>query len=134
MFITVVRHTGGFGRAVTFAIKLNGKKVAKLNSEQLVEVALPKEHAILQVSQLGAKSNSVPVHEGDMIEITTLKRTYIFILFAILLSILTSYLPPFIPIFRYELVRIMSYAAIFLVILFNVNWYTLKKYKRSTLL
>ena len=52
-------------------IKLNGKKIEKIEAEERLEIEMTDSHANLSVSQTGTKSNQLEVRNGDTIEITS---------------------------------------------------------------
>lgn len=77
----------------TIVIKINGKKVDKVKTEQQIEVDIPNDSVRLQVSQSGIRSNELEVSDGERIEITTPKwSSLILFLLVILPSLLNLYL------------------------------------------
>lgn len=77
MTITVKRKTGWLGMGVSLMIKINGEKTAKIGYGEMLEVAIPDKSAQLKVSQSGARSNEIEVRNGDTVEITTSKSSYV---------------------------------------------------------
>lgn len=71
MSITVVRKTNVIGMGSPIHIKLNGKKIKKIEAGEQVEIEMIDTHANLSVSQTGTKSNQLEVRDGDTIEITS---------------------------------------------------------------
>lgn len=87
MSIKIKRNTGWLGTASKIAIKVNGEKVAKISNNQEMEIEIPDETAQLKVSQTGMRSNEIEVQDGDVVEVTTSKSTFVifFLVFASLL-------------------------------------------------
>lgn len=80
MSVTIKRNTDWVGRSINVAIKLNDEKIAKIGYNQKIKLDIPNESAQLKVSQQGTKSNIVEVKDGDVVEITTSKWTYVIVL------------------------------------------------------
>ena len=71
MSIKVIRKTNVIGMGSPIHIKLNGKKIEKIEAEERLEIEMTDSHANLSVSQTGTKSNQLEVRNGDTIEITS---------------------------------------------------------------
>lgn len=123
MAITIVRRTGIIGMAGTIAIKINGKKVDKIKTEQQIKIDITNDSVRLQVSQTGVRSNELEVSDGEKIEITTPKWSS-FILF--LLIILPSLLK-FIPNYKFSMLGIIVYSVIVIIMFSVMKWYRIKK-------
>ena len=128
MSITIIRHTGWLGEGSALAIKLNGKKVAKISPGKQLSISLPEEPATVQVSRYGGGSNPLPVTDGEIIEITSWKGTNKLFFFSLLIfPILTMLVDIYIPIFRIRMTIRAIFAFVYLFIMFQINWYQLKK-------
>jgi hypothetical protein len=123
MAITIVRHTGIMGMGGTIAIKINGKKVDKVKTEQQVEINIPNDHARLEVSQSSIRSNELEVNDGETIEITTPKWSGLILFLMIILPPLAN----FIPNFQYRTINVIIYVIVVMILLFSVKWYRIKK-------
>lgn len=123
MSIKIIRNTGFTGMAVRFAIKVNGKKVAKISHQESLELQFVEKDALLKVSQLGITSNELKVSDGDIIEIKTGKWTYIgifLLFFSIFLSSLNVHS-------IYEIVALVA-AIMILILTFSIlNGFKLRK-------
>ena len=123
MSIKIIRNTGFTGMAVRFAIKVNGKKVAKISHQESLELQFVDKDALLKVSQLGITSNELKVSDGDIIEIKTGKWIYIgifLLFFSIFLSSLNVH-----PI--YEIVSLVATITILILTLSFLNGFKLRK-------
>lgn len=93
MSVTIKRRTGWLGSFSNVTILLNGEKVAKIADYQVLELSIQNKNADLQVTQYGFKSNKISVTEGNTVEITATKSSYILyytiVLFILLLSVST---------------------------------------------
>ena len=123
MAITIVRRTGIIGMAGTIAIKINGKKVDKVKTEQQIEVDIPNDSVRLQVSQSGIRSNELEVSDGEKIEITT----PIWSSLIIFLTIISPSLLNFIPTYELGIMGIVIYFIIVIIVFSAVKWYQIKK-------
>ena len=123
MAITIVRRTGIIGMAGTIAIKINGKKVDKVKTEQQIEVNIPNDSVRLQVSQSGMRSNELEVSDGETIEITTPKWSSLILFLLIILPSLLN----FIPNYQFSIMGIIIYSFIVIILFSAVKWYRIKK-------
>ena len=123
MAITIVRRTGIIGMAGTIAIKINGKKVDKVKTEQQIEVNIPNDSVKLQVSQSGMRSNELEVSDGETIEITTPKWSSLILFLLIILPSLLN----FIPNYQFGIMGIIIYSFIVIILFSAVKWYRIKK-------
>lgn len=93
MSVTIKRRTGWLGSFSNVTILLNGEKVAKIADYQVLELSIQNKNADLQVTQYGFKSNKISVTEGNTVEITATKSSYILyytiVLFILLLNVST---------------------------------------------
>ena len=130
MMITVIRHTGLGGNSI--AIKLNGKKVATIYPEQQIRVELPEETATLRVSEWGFKSKTIEVQDGETIEISNRKGTnkILFFLSPLFLFTGSTLINIYGPTFRFKITALTIFAAVYLIAMFQINWYHLKEYKK----
>lgn len=128
MTITVINHTNWLGNGSTLTIKLNDKKIIKINPEQRLRINLPQEPATLSVSQLGSKSNHLEVQDGEIIEITIKKVTSkIFFSSLLTFNILILLTNIFFPTISSKMTTISILGVIYISLLFQVKWYQLKK-------
>lgn len=128
MTITVINHTNWLGNGSILTIKLNGKKIVKINPEQRLRINLPQEPATLSVSQLGSKSNHLEVQDGEIIEITSRKLTSkIFFSSLFIFNILIFLTNMFFPTISSKMATISILGVIYMTLLFQVKWYQLKK-------
>ncbi len=123
MAITIVRRTGIIGMAGTIAIKINGKKVDKVKTEQQIEFNIPNDSVKLQVSQSGMRSNELEVSDGETIEITTPKWSSLILFLLIILPSLLN----FIPNYQFGIMGIIIYSFIVIILFSAVKWYRIKK-------
>lgn len=77
MTVTIKRNTGWFGKGSRISVKLNGEKVLKIADSQKTEIIIQNDKALLQVTQFGSRSNKTEVTDGDTVEITSAKWSYI---------------------------------------------------------
>lgn len=91
MSIIIKRKTGGSGAGSKMSIKVNGEKVKKIAYRQEIELDIQKEPALIEVEQLGVKSNEINVNNGDIVEIKTTKMTYITIFTLFVYIIVSSF-------------------------------------------
>ena len=77
MTVTIKRNTGWFGKGSRISVKLNGEKVLKIADSQKTEIIIQNDKALLQVTQFGSRSNKTEVTDGDTVEITSVKWSYI---------------------------------------------------------
>ncbi len=94
MAILISRNTGMFGSGTKIQIKINGKKIARINENSNMEIELPDDEAYLKVTQLGLKSNTVAIKDNDMIKIT-LKKGYKLLSIVIMITFILSIFAPF---------------------------------------
>lgn len=128
MTITVINHTNWLGNGSILTIKINGKKIIKINPEQRLWINLPQEPATLSVSQLGSKSNHLEVQDGEIIEITSRKLTSkIFFSSLFIFNILIFLTNMFFPTISSKMTTISILGVIYISLLFQVKWYQLKK-------
>lgn len=128
MTITVINHTNWLGNGSILTIKINGKKIIKINPEQRLWINLPQEPATLSVSQLGSKSNHLEVQDGEIIEITSRKLTSkIFFSSLFIFNILIFLTNMFFPTISSKMTTISTLGVIYISLLFQVKWYQLKK-------
>lgn len=128
MTITVINHTNWLGNGSTLTIKLNDKKIVKINPEQQLRINLPQEPATLSVSQLGSKSNPLEVQDGEIIEITSRKLTSkIFFSSLFIFNILVFLTNMFFPTISSKMITISILGVIYIYLLFQVKWYQLTK-------
>ena len=128
MTITVINHTNWLGNGSILTIKINGKKIIKINPEQRLWINLPQEPATLSVSQLGSKSNHLEVQDGEIIEITSRKLTSkIFFPSLFIFNILIFLTNMFFPTISSKMTTISILGVIYISLLFQVKWYQLKK-------
>lgn len=78
MNVTIKRKTGWLGLISRILIKVNGKTIAKIRHSQEVNLNLQNDSAYLKVTQFGSKSNEIEITDGDIVEITSTKWSYIF--------------------------------------------------------
>ena len=123
MAITIVRRTGIIGMAGTIAIKINGKKVDKVKTEQQIEFNIPNDSVKLQVSQSGMRSNELEVSDGETIEITTPKWSSLILFLLIILPSLLN----FISNYQFGIMGIIIYSFIVIILFSAVKWYRIKK-------
>ena len=123
MAITIVRRTGIIGMAGKIAIKINGKKVDKVKTEQQIEFNIPNDSVKLQVSQSGMRSNELEVSDGETIEITTPKWSSLILFLLIILPSLLN----FIPNYQFGIMGIIIYSFIVIILFSAVKWYRIKK-------
>ncbi|AQS54414.1 hypothetical protein BW727_200011 (plasmid) [Jeotgalibaca dankookensis] len=129
--ITIIRQTEIGGNAL--AIKLNKKKVATIYPGQQIQVELPKESAMLQVSEWGFKSKPLEVKDGETIDITNWEKTNKINFLSIPLHFIGFTLISFyVPTFRLRMIASMIYLAVYLLVMLQLNWYQLKKRDLST--
>ncbi|MGP6146799.1 hypothetical protein [Jeotgalibaca sp. A122] len=91
MSVKITRKTGWIGLLVSVKIRINGDKVARINDNQTIEMELPTEEAMIQVTQQGFRSNKLQVKKGDKLMIhmrKSAKIIYLLMSFTPLLSIL----------------------------------------------
>lgn len=82
MPVTIKRHTEWMGTGSLMTVKVNGEKVAKVGNNQKIKIDIPDGSVQLSVSQMGSKSNTIEVEDGEMVEIIdNLWSQRIFILF-----------------------------------------------------
>lgn len=77
MTVTIKRNTGWLGKGSRISLKLNGEKVLKIADSQKIELTIRNDRAHLQVTQFGSKSNGIEITDGDTVEITSAKMSYI---------------------------------------------------------
>ncbi|MEG0496682.1 MAG: hypothetical protein RR541_01660 [Carnobacterium sp.] len=77
MTVTIKRNTGWLGKGSRISLKLNGEKVLKIADSQKIELTIQNDRAHLQVTQFGSKSNGIEITNGDTVEITSAKMSYI---------------------------------------------------------
>lgn len=65
MRVTVKRDSGLIATASKFQLIVDNEKIEKIKNNETVELAIPKEKASVKISQLDAKSNEVPITDGD---------------------------------------------------------------------
>lgn len=123
MAITIVRRTGIIGMAGTIAIKINGKKVDKIKTEQQIKIDIPNDSVRLQVSQTGVRSNELEVNDGEKIEITTPKWSSLILFLLIILPSLLN----FIPNYKFSMLGIIVYSVIVIIMFSVMKWYRIKK-------
>jgi len=83
--VRIKRNTGILGAGSRIKIYVNDEKAATVKQNKQVELKLPASQAKVSVSQLGVHSNEVIVKEGQVVEITTRSRTYISLIFFLIL-------------------------------------------------
>ena len=71
MTIKIKRKTGSIGIMPKFNVKINGEKVGGLENEEILELEIPDERAVLQLSHLGIKTNEMPIKDSDRLEVST---------------------------------------------------------------
>lgn len=121
MSVTIKRNTDWVGRSINVAIKLNNEKIAKIGHNQELKLDIPNEGAQLKVSQQGTKSNTVEVKDGDVVEITTSKWTYLIIFLPAFLVML--------PVFSFN----MFLRFIFIIILLMISIFFIKGFNLKIL-
>ncbi|MGP6140205.1 hypothetical protein [Jeotgalibaca sp. A127] len=124
MSVKITRKTGWIGLLVSVKIRINGDKVARINDNQTIEMELPTEEAMIQVTQQGFRSNKLQVKKGDKLMIQMRKSAkiiYLLMSFTPLLSIL--FLSGYEHQFLIGLVAILGLGAS----LFLFNAYTITK-------
>ena len=128
MSVTIKRNTDWVGRSINVAIKLNDEKITKIGYNQEIKLDIPNESAQLKVSQQGTKSNIVEVKDGDVVEITTSKWTYVIVLLPAFLVML--------PIFSFNMfLRLISIIFLSIISIFFIKGFNLEilDNKRSSL-
>ncbi|AQS54422.1 hypothetical protein BW727_200019 (plasmid) [Jeotgalibaca dankookensis] len=127
MSVTIKRRTGWLGSFSNITVLLNGEKVAKIADYQVLELSIQNKNADLQVTQYGFKSNKISVTEGNMVEITATKSSYILyytiVLFILLLSISTTL--NVIPLTTYSVLLLLGFL-LFIGSFFFVTMHNLK--------
>lgn len=119
MSVTIKRNTDWVGRSINVAIKLNDEKIAKIGYNQEIKLDIPNESAQLKVSQQGTKSNIVEVKDGDVVEITTSKWTYVIVLLPAFLVML--------PIFSFNMfLRLISIIFLSIISIFFIKGFNLE--------
>ncbi|MFC5975868.1 MULTISPECIES: hypothetical protein [Carnobacterium] len=89
MTVTIKRKTGWLGMGSKISINVNGEKAVKIAHSQEIDLDIQNNNAYLKVTQFGAKSNEVKVIDGDTVEITSAKWSYIsYYLFYVFLFII----------------------------------------------
>ncbi|WP_192988467.1 hypothetical protein [Carnobacterium mobile] len=128
MTVTIKRKTGWLGMASNISVKVNGEKVVKIAHTQEINIAI-QDSAHLTVIQFGSKSNEIVVKDGDIVEITTAKWSYIVYCAAVMYTFLMN----FISTAAYkDKVSIVAIFIIFLSSFFLVNTYRLKIINNNT--
>lgn len=117
--MTIKRNTDWVGRSINVAIKVNDEKIAKIGYNQELKLDIPNESAQLKVSQQGTKSNIVEVKDGDVVEITTSKWTYVIVLLPAFLVML--------PIFSFNMfLRLISIIFLSIISIFFIKGFNLE--------
>ena len=118
MSITIRRNTGWMAKYSIIRVKLNGEKVASIQQDKQLEIETPKGKTNLKVSQFLAKSNTIEIEDGDIVEIT--QATFSKIAFPLIM--LAAFLTGSINSFEYK----MIVRAILIMFLLLPNEYNLK--------
>ncbi|MBO1264876.1 hypothetical protein J3A84_07530 [Proteiniclasticum sp. SCR006] len=69
--IKVKRNTGWQGSGSPIKIHANGEKIASVSHKQKVEIKIPHDQVELKAMQFGIRSNTITVHDGDLVEVTS---------------------------------------------------------------
>ena len=124
MSITIRRNTGWMAKYSIIRVKLNGEKVASIQQDKQLEIETPKGKTNLKVSQFLAKSNTIEIEDGDIVEIT--QATFSKIAFPLIM--LAAFLTVSINSFEYK----MIVRAILIMFLLLPNEYNLKVMTEKT--
>jgi len=112
MSIKVKRKTGIFGVIFDFKVFINGEEVERIQNNEIIDIEIPDEEAVIQLSQLGVKTNEVSVEDGDYLEVST-NVWGIYSIFAIILLLSMSRL--FVPdVIRYGVLLLYFVSAFFI--------------------
>lgn len=93
MTVRIKRNTGMVGQFPTFNIIVDDEKIEEIGHNDTLQVEIPNEEAVLQVSQWGVKSNELTIDDGEEVEIYTTgwgKYSIFVFMFALLLTNLFS--------------------------------------------
>ena len=71
MTVKIKRNTGLVGSMGTFNVLVNGEKTETLPNTEILELEIPDDEAVIQLSQLGVKTNEMNVKDGDRLEVST---------------------------------------------------------------
>lgn len=71
MTVKIKRNTGSVGPMGTFNVLVNGEKTATLPDTEILELEIPDDEAVIQLSQMGVKTNEMNVKDGDRLEVST---------------------------------------------------------------
>lgn len=71
MTIQIKRETGLLGGFSKFSVKINGKKRGTLENEEILQLEIPDDEAVLQLTQFGVKTNEINVKDGDRLKVST---------------------------------------------------------------
>lgn len=92
--VIIKRKTGLWGSGSALTVKRDGEKAAELLNDQEIVLSIPKERARVRVSQFGAKSNELTVADGDIVEITTTKWSYLLYIVSVFMPVFASFISP----------------------------------------
>ncbi|MDZ7836355.1 MAG: hypothetical protein U5K84_14470 [Alkalibacterium sp.] len=112
MSVTIYRESAFFRGFSRLHIKLNGEKVDTITSGEKKQIDVPSEGALLKVTQLAGKSNTLKVSKGDQVQLSVAPwSSWLMILFLIFSPIVITYssiLHPVVPL-------LLIWAVLFLV-------------------
>jgi len=71
MTVKIKRNTDFVGTMAKFKVIVNGEKVGTIGHEEFLEVEIPDDEAVIQLSQMGVRTNEMNVKDGDRLEVST---------------------------------------------------------------
>lgn len=71
MSVEIKRDTGIIGVMTNFKVLANGEEVDKIQNNETINVEIPGQEAVVQLSQLGVKTKEIAVKERDRLKVSS---------------------------------------------------------------
>jgi len=121
MSVEIKRNTGILGVMISFKVLVNGEEVERVQNNETIDVEIPGQEAVVQLSQLGIKTKKIAVKDGDRLEISTITWGIYSIFAVVIFFSLSSLFAP--DIIRYGVVLLYLASALFI----NGMFYKIEK-------